>query len=58
MVVREPFERNEETLKLHTCYRFVRNPVIVVILVASISLTVFVKVFLSRVGKTGTVILK
>lgn len=43
---------------MHVPYRLVRNAIIVVVLVTSISLTIFVKVFLSRVGKTGTVILK
>lgn len=39
-------------------YRLVRDSIVVVILVTSISLTIFVKVFLSRVGKAGTVVLK
>lgn len=43
---------------MHRPYRLVRNSVVVVVLVTSVSLTVFVKVLLSRVGKAGTVILK
>lgn len=43
---------------MHVPYRLVRNPVVVVVLVTSVSLTVFVKVLLSRVGKAGTVVLQ
>lgn len=43
-------------LKLN--YPLIQNSIVVIVLVTSIPLTVFVKVLLSRVGKTGAVILK
>lgn len=39
-------------------YRFIQNSIIIIILVTSISLTISVKVFLSRVGEARAVILK
>lgn len=51
-------EWNDQTTQRRVPYRLVRNSVVVVVLVAGVSLAIFVKVFLSRVGKAGTVILK
>ena len=39
-------------------YPLIKNSIVVIVLVTSISLAIFVKVFLSRVGKARAIILK
>lgn len=39
-------------------YPIIRDPIIVIIIITSIANPVFVVVFLARVGKVGTVVLK